>query len=411
MGFVIVKVVADIMFVCPECEGPLVVAEEGAGITVPCGHCGMVIQIPIVYPAPSAQYLLSGSPPLPAIDEAQYAEKVRKGLGSNLSKLDSVSILRKTKAGETPVHRAARQRRLSEIRRELLSKEHFMIQNNEGRTALHLAASNSCLDQVPPEFLDEDTLSVADCYGTSVIHEAAQYGTINQIPRSALTRQIMNLKNKRGDTVSDLIEQNRPTQKQLDYLKSLAVPFDLSVLTKARASGLIDSALREQRSKEAPSDKQLAMVQRLGLVSELEQGASKQDVTDLLDHATVQPATAAQIQRAESLGLILNVRDEFTVGDLDKFLKLADRRPSPEDEADLSRLSITSFERTALGARMLLALAMIYESEFVGMDDDESSVARACIAAAKDNDFARATIRQAVILLQTGKSSGGRRRS
>jgi predicted nucleic acid-binding protein len=267
-----------------------------------------------------------------------------------------------------------------------------MIQNNEGRTALHLAASNSCLDQVPPEFLAEDTLSVADCYGKPVIHQAAEYGTIYQIPHSALTRKLMSLKNKRGDTVSDLIEQNRPTQKQIDYLKALGVSFDLSLLTKARASGLIESALCEQRSKESPSEKQLAMVQRLGLVSELKHGASKQDVTELLDHATMQAATAAQIQKAESLGLTLKTRDEFTIGDLDKLLKLADRRPSPKDENDLSRLCITSFGGTALEARMLLALAMIFETEFLGMDDDESSVARACIAAARDNEFGRATI-------------------
>jgi phage FluMu protein Com len=37
---------ADIHFFCPHCEKSLVVEEEGAGLEVPCPHCGELLTIP-----------------------------------------------------------------------------------------------------------------------------------------------------------------------------------------------------------------------------------------------------------------------------------------------------------------------------------------------------------------------------
>ena len=36
----------DIVFNCPKCHGELVVDREGAGLTVPCSHCGYPLTIP-----------------------------------------------------------------------------------------------------------------------------------------------------------------------------------------------------------------------------------------------------------------------------------------------------------------------------------------------------------------------------
>ncbi len=36
----------DIVFNCPNCQGELVVDREGAGLSVPCSHCGHALTIP-----------------------------------------------------------------------------------------------------------------------------------------------------------------------------------------------------------------------------------------------------------------------------------------------------------------------------------------------------------------------------
>ncbi len=36
----------DIVFNCPNCQGELVVDREGAGLSVPCSHCGCALTIP-----------------------------------------------------------------------------------------------------------------------------------------------------------------------------------------------------------------------------------------------------------------------------------------------------------------------------------------------------------------------------
>lgn len=40
----------DIVFNCPHCQGELVVDRDGAGLSVPCSHCGQALTIPEYQP-------------------------------------------------------------------------------------------------------------------------------------------------------------------------------------------------------------------------------------------------------------------------------------------------------------------------------------------------------------------------
>jgi transcription elongation factor Elf1 len=46
----------DIVFECPHCQGELVVDLEGAGLSLPCVHCGQVVTVP-EYHGPSLHFL------------------------------------------------------------------------------------------------------------------------------------------------------------------------------------------------------------------------------------------------------------------------------------------------------------------------------------------------------------------
>lgn len=357
----------DIRFCCQSCGRHLVVDEAGVGLQLACPEC----QQQITVPAESAQL------------------RPRR---SSLAGLDEQSILRRTKTGDTPLHRAARQGRIQEIPRELLSIEHFLATNNEGRTPLHFAATNAHLDQVPPEFLTEHSLSIRDMFGATALHRAAEYGSITQIPKAILTGKLMGLRNKSGETVSDILKDNLPTEKQLKYLKDLGVPFEQNSLTKSSASGLIERALHDKHSHEAPSEKELAKIERLGLASRLPGQPSRQDVLDVFDTAKTEPATERQFEMAAKLGLNLTHKSEFTMNGLDQFLKLADRRPSMEHSDSLSKLGFKNFEGTALHARLILALATLYDFNDSHGELEETDITSACKRAVRDPEFYHPTI-------------------
>ena len=44
----------DIVFNCPACQGELVVDMAGAGMEVPCSHCGRTLKVPAHQPRPAA---------------------------------------------------------------------------------------------------------------------------------------------------------------------------------------------------------------------------------------------------------------------------------------------------------------------------------------------------------------------
>jgi hypothetical protein len=311
---------------------------------------------------------------------------------STFQTLNATSILKQTKHGDTPVHRAAKQGRLNEIPIDLLSVDSFLIANSDGRTPLHIAAMNSHLDQVPAQFLTEATLSARDVYGSAVLHRAAENGSLAQIPPALLTEKLMSLRNRQNQTVSDVLEAHQPTQRQVAYLRDLGVSFNEKTLTKGLASHLINSALREQRSGERPSPQQLAKIKRLQLEAEVPPNASKQDVSDVLEAALLRPASDAQFRRAAELGLNLAHRSAFTLGSLDNYLKLAERPPSDEDIAALRRMGLVQFKGTALEARLVLTLAASYEWDDSYDDPEPAEIDRACCVAVTDPSFSRPTI-------------------
>ena len=45
----------DIVFNCPVCQGELVVDRDGAGLQVPCSHCGQVLTVPPHQPRAAAE--------------------------------------------------------------------------------------------------------------------------------------------------------------------------------------------------------------------------------------------------------------------------------------------------------------------------------------------------------------------
>ena len=81
----------DIVFNCPFCHGELVVDLTGAGLEVPCSHCGKTLRVPEYQARPAAQpgvTLLSNeqpaAPPAPARHfdfDAHTPEQLQRRLG------------------------------------------------------------------------------------------------------------------------------------------------------------------------------------------------------------------------------------------------------------------------------------------------------------------------------------------
>lgn len=134
----------------------------------------------------------------------------KKPVRSNLTKLTEETIRAKTKSGDTPLHRAAREGQFDLVPSHLLSVELFLVANNYGETPLHVAAKHGHLNQVPIEFLTQKTLTCRrsspdfpnglyftaagkEAYTRTVLHVAAECKHIGQIPREYLTPPYLGL--------------------------------------------------------------------------------------------------------------------------------------------------------------------------------------------------------------------------
>ena len=62
----------DIVFTCPSCQGELVVDLAGAGMEVPCSHCGHLLKVPEYAPRPPVSPA-SVKPPAPGSQPAAPA--------------------------------------------------------------------------------------------------------------------------------------------------------------------------------------------------------------------------------------------------------------------------------------------------------------------------------------------------
>ena len=180
---------------CPHCGQSIEYPAEGTGQTVPCPTCEKPFVLLPDIVIPSAKTTVA---PLPT----QEPMEQKRGR-SNLYKLTEETIRARTKAGNTPLHMAAKNGQFGEIPRHLLSIELFTVKNRAGETPLHVAAKCGHLDQVPPQFLTKDTMTMTsgiDVYLTgsgyqarteTVLHAAASNNHADQIPKEFLTPEFL----------------------------------------------------------------------------------------------------------------------------------------------------------------------------------------------------------------------------
>ena len=268
-------------------------------MTVPCPSC----QNPVVLgPGTSIGDVVSQ----PAAPES--AAPAKKAARSNLTKLTAETIRTKTKSGDTPLHRAAKNGQCDLVPSHLLSIELFLEQNNAGETPLHVAARQGHLDQVPLQFLTRETLTCRRASGTyltgsgkeahteTVLHVAARYRHTDQIPKEFLmpeylmlvasgyettllediaqseqldlipdintNSEIWRLRNSSGRTLNDILAAKKEREAYIAEVRSEPITekqrakllwFGYAVrdrMTKGEASDAIDECIRQHPEKE-----------------------------------------------------------------------------------------------------------------------------------------------------------------
>ncbi len=81
----------DIIFNCPNCQGELVVDRDGAGLSVPCSHCGYQLTIP-EYQSPPREATPASAPetteaPRPPARHFDFSSKPREELERRFNEL------------------------------------------------------------------------------------------------------------------------------------------------------------------------------------------------------------------------------------------------------------------------------------------------------------------------------------
>ena len=285
---------------CAHCGQSIEYPSEGTGQTVPCPTCEKPVTLmPANPPTRSAPTDISLAP-------VRDNPKEHKSPRTKLSNLTEETIRARTQNGDTPLHRAAKTGRISEIPRHLLSTELFMARNNSfaRETPLHVAARYGQLDKVPKEFLTKETLTASTEYERkesktgptpprteTPLHYAARYGHADQIPKEFLTPEYLsieasgyrltvlhqlayankldlvpdiyanskmwNLRNSSGQTPREVVETSikqaayvagvraEPmTEKQKEKLRFFGYAFDENT-TKGQASDALDKCARD----------------------------------------------------------------------------------------------------------------------------------------------------------------------
>ncbi len=180
---------------CPHCCQSIEFPEEGTGQTIPCPTCEIAI---VLRPGDQQQVQALSS-------ESSPPRLAKKPVRSSLPRLTHETIRAKTKSGDIPLHRAARNGQFALIPESLLSIELFLAKNNAGETPVHLAAKSGHLDKVPRQFLTRETLTIKQGDGTydtgsgykaqteTPLHIAARCGYADQIPHEFLTPEFLSL--------------------------------------------------------------------------------------------------------------------------------------------------------------------------------------------------------------------------
>ena len=88
----LVIVERDIVFNCPNCQGELVVDRDGAGLSVPCSHCGQSLTIPDYrQPPPAVGAMTSFDSPEPGtpapVRHFDFTDKPREQLEKRFNEL------------------------------------------------------------------------------------------------------------------------------------------------------------------------------------------------------------------------------------------------------------------------------------------------------------------------------------
>lgn len=197
---------------CHTCLGGIEFSENGLGHMANCPHCEHRTRLG---PAEHLGTRLNTDQPITVRKCDPPPKQVppppeNKTKPVPLAKLTVETIRSSTKRGDTPLHRAARNCKISEVPSQLLQMDLFLAKNSEGRTPLHVAAEAGCLNQIPNEFLTKQTLTVRTgppyapegFYTTgsgykarteTVLHIAVRCGHSDQIPRELLTPEFLSI--------------------------------------------------------------------------------------------------------------------------------------------------------------------------------------------------------------------------
>jgi ankyrin repeat protein len=277
---------------CSQCFGGIEFSENGYGCKVSCPHCGQKTELGLNLFLDLKPFGMSSGTkkeirfckcePAPTVIPPSPPSRKRTP-GVPLRKLTEETIKVRTKTGDTPLHRAAKTGRISEIPRHLLGTELFMVKNNDGQTPIHLAARFGQFDKVPPDFLTKETMA-------GILHYLAIYGHADQIPKEflkpeflsiyesghetvlhALVRadrlelvpeiyansEMWNLKDSSGRTARDLhqiylewktikekVRAEPATEKQREKLRYFGYAFDKNI-SKGQASDALDKCVRD----------------------------------------------------------------------------------------------------------------------------------------------------------------------
>ena len=217
---------------CAHCGQHVEYPSEGRGATIPCPTCQYPVTLmpagpkmptssietppaPLI-PAPSFSpqvYFPEVEIPLPSVapKPAETMTVASKNLYLQFMELTAVTIARKTRLGDTPLHRAAKNGITRAIPRHLLTPELFMDRNSAGETPLHIAARNGYLHQVPSQFLTQETVTIADATGETPLHIAVSSGQFCRLPRRLLIAELLCLptNNATANTVLHLLAESR----------------------------------------------------------------------------------------------------------------------------------------------------------------------------------------------------------
>jgi Ankyrin repeats (3 copies) len=355
---------------CSHCGQPIEYPSEGTGMVIPCPSC----QSPVT--------LNPESKPNPRKDN----EGLKKPARSSLGKLTKETIKAKTKSGETPLHRAAKNGQFREIPSHLLSIKLFKAKNDAGETPLHLAAKHGHLDQVPRQFLTRETMTVrigdgtyltgsgkvaytdtplhmaaadqipkqfltpeflslrASGYQTTLLHCLAYQKRLDLVPQEYANSEIWNLKDYVGRTARDVLQEVKKRENYVSHVRSEVATekqkaklqwFGYPVkdrMTKGEASDAIDQCIRQNPEKEREY---------------YDRPATKEQIAQLHEHAKADRNLAGMFEEMEEEESTLTygeAKDLLRDSKRDAQRREIDRITNPPDESQVKKLEELGFK-------------------------------------------------------------------